>query len=225
VIFGDLFGRLWVVDPATGTSRYNSVGPTAAPLFSFASDYHPIGSLPAVYSNANVLYAFVTSGGYADASSSPTSWNGTPSPVQQFGVAVRLSPTVAVPPSLTESSGSPNVPIEVTFSSTSERSFSQATIVGTQIFLTTDTADVNASAYGTTGATTGHVYTANIGTGLSTYVTAASGASSIGNSGTTLYASSGQSQQQVTTAAGTTGPIVNNLSAAKLTRKLWLRTQ
>jgi len=97
--------------------------------------------------------------------------------------------------------------------------------VGTQVFFTTDTADVNATGYGSGGAT-GKMYSYNLTTGSAgTTVAIAGGASAPANDGTSVYAGSSTSIQQATSASSTTGVSVDSTQTAKLTRSLWLRSQ
>ena len=216
LVFADLYGSLWVVDPLTGTSRYG----TGVPLFRFANDYLPIGAVPAIYSSAGQLFAAFASGGYADPSDS--TW-GT---ATQELVAVRLSPTVRPPPSLTEASGAPDVPIAIPLGA-NESGFAQVLVIGTHLFVTTDTTDVNAAGYGRSGAATGSVQDFDLAAGHAVMTVAVmSGASSLANIGTTLYSSSGQTQQQLSTSASATpGASVASQDTLHAVTKLWLRTQ
>jgi len=68
VVLGTLYGDVFQLDAATGTNRHG-----ANPLFRFSTDYHPIGAVPAIYSNGGAQYAVVVSGGYAD--QQVTSWS------------------------------------------------------------------------------------------------------------------------------------------------------
>jgi hypothetical protein len=219
VVFADLYGNLWEVDPSSGASRTGVTTPLTTPLFSFSTDYHPIGAVPAIYSNASTLFAVLVTGGYADLAD--TTWGSATG----YVVSVRLTPQGGTPP-FNEGSGPPNVPFAFTFGS-GERGFSQATIVGTQLFVTTDSTDVNATGYGAPGGNTGHVYSYNTATSTQgTTVVVASGATSVANDGTNLYTSSGAQQQQVSSgAASTTGPKADNQSTFQMLRRLWLRTQ
>ena len=219
IVFADLYGSLWKVDPLTGASRYGS----GVPLFRFSTDYLPIGAVPAIYMSGGQLYAAFASGGYTDPTDTASSWG---TATTQELVVVRLQPTVSPPPSLTEASGAPNVPVAITLGA-NERSFAEVTVVGTQLFVTTDTTDVNASGYGTSGSATGNVHTYDLASGhAGTTLVVASGASAVANNGTTLYSSSGQTQQQLTTGANTTvGSKVDSQDIIHTINKLWLRTQ
>lgn len=222
LVVADLYGRVWLLDPATGTSRH-VVANVEKPLFSFSTDYHPIGAKPAIYSNGNELFAVVSSGGYVDTTGT-TGW-GTYA-ASHYMVAIGLNTdTTAV--TLDENSPAADVPLKLTFGG-GERAHAQARIVGDEIFVTTDTQNVNAANFGTASGNTGKVYRINLATGQQgTTVVVAQGASSVVNSGTTLFTSSGSKRQQVSTpAAGTIGNRVNPaVEQTKMTRKLWFRVE
>ncbi|MBV8755991.1 MAG: hypothetical protein JO257_01870 [Deltaproteobacteria bacterium] len=219
VIFGDLYGDLWELDPATGASRYTNTGPVNKALFSFSTDYHAIGTPPAVYSNGGVQYAAFVSGGYAD--DSDTTWGSA----TQYLISVNLN-TPTANATVNEASAATYVPIKVTLGA-GEKGFAQALVVGSQLFVTTDNSDINSSTYGTTGTNTGHVYSYDVGSGTSgTTVVVAGGAGSIANSSTTLYAASSAAEQQLSTGAtSATGTSPFAIASTKVTRALWLRTQ
>ena len=96
-------------------------------------------------------------------------------------------------------------------------------VVGTQLFVTSDSNDVNATSFGTVA--TGHVMTYDLtGVAATSTVSVASGAGSLANDRLALYASSGSLQQKLgSNASTTTGPTVD--IPAMLTRRLWLRTK
>ncbi len=211
IVMGDLFGNLWRLDAATGTSRTG----TSTPLFQFSTNKHPIGMVPAIYSDGVSLHAVFASGGYAAPASA--SWSaGT-----QSLIAINLA--VAGPYPIAETSVA-QLAIKHDLGS-NEDVFAQILIVGAQLFLTTDTSDVNATGFGTNG-TTGHLVTYNLSTSSATTVVIRGGSSSIARSGATLYSSSSDQQQQLgTDAESTSGTTVDTESAAKLERRLWLKTQ
>ncbi|HSN30706.1 MAG TPA: hypothetical protein VLT45_30675 [Kofleriaceae bacterium] len=194
VVLGDLYGNVWDLSPATGASHQ---------LFSFSSDYKPIGTPPALYSQGGQLYAAFATGGYADLSDS--TW-GTGS---QDLFSVRLSDG--------------HLGFDITLGA-NERGFAQARVVGTQVFVTTDTGDVNAATYGS--GTTGHVYSVDLtgNVAASPFVTI-SGAGELASIGTTLIVSAGSAQQQLTSSASAaTGPSVNSGWFPHVIRRLWVRS-
>ena len=216
VVFGDLFGRVWELDAATGISRYLP----NKPLFSFQTDFHPIGVVPAIYSIGGQDFAVVTTGGYYDPKDL-TSWaTGAVSPQAVLAIALN-APTADV--TLSEVSPVADIPIKFNLAA-GERGFAQATVVGGELFISTDNSDVNASGYGTTGST-GHVYTSDL-TSSFTVVSVRGGASSLATAGLNIYSASSNKQQQLGNAdnIASTGK-VDTAGQPKIARVLWLRTQ
>lgn len=219
VVFGTLYGDLWQLDAATGLSRHGGTG-AGNPLLRFTNDFHPIGSPPAVFSDAGIQYAVIATGGYTDAHNS--SWTG-PTTVQ-YAAAVSLN-TPATSAPLTQGSGSPYVRFLYSFPA-GERAYAQALVVGNEIFITTDNGDVNSASYGTSGNNTGKAYRLTTSGGSSgTAVVLAGGATSVANVGTAMYTGSGNASQRLgTNAASTSGASVDGMQTAGGMRKLWLRT-
>ena len=221
VVFGTLYGDLWEVDPKTGASRYGS-----GPLFRFSTDYHPIGAKPAIYDQGGIQYAVVATGGYVEKYPNDTTWN--PSGTTNYALGVSLN-TPTADAIIDENKGSPDIGFKFSLGS-GERAIAQATVVGNQVFITTDTADTNNNTdpggYGTGGAT-GHVYNYNVSSGTQgTTVVVEGGASSVINSGTGVYAgASDQTQRLASDATTINGTEVNPAPEMKVSRKLWLRTQ
>ena len=211
IVYADLYGNLWMIDPATGANRYGS-----NPLFSFSTNYHAIGAKPAIYESGGQQYAVFVSGGFADPSD--TNWG---SGVQQYVVSVSLGTPYASAP-LSESSTS-HLGFVYALGSTAEKGYAQVLVVGNQIFVTTDTADVNAALYGTTGAATGKLYKLSFaGAGSSSALVG--GASSVARSDNGVYAGASTTIQYGTSASpGGTG--VDPDATPRITRRLWLRTE
>lgn len=219
LVIGTLYGDLWKLDPATGNSRYGTIPTAPSPLFRLSTDLHPFGSVPALYSNGGALYAVAATGGYADPAALAL-WTTT----TQYVVSVLIAtPTASAP--LNQSSSASYVPWVFTLTS-GDHAFAQAVVIGGEVFVTADSLDVNSLTYGTTGATSGHLYKVNLATGAGSSVAITGGATSIANSGTTLYTSSAdKSQESTMVASGTTGTTVNSAPGPKVSRRLWLRTQ
>jgi type IV pilus assembly protein PilY1 len=214
IVFGDLYGNLWRLDATTGTSRNGAT----TPVFSFSTNKHPIGAVPAIYSDGSQQFAAFASGGYVDPTA--TSWTTT----TQYLIAIKLSSTAATISETTAACASCALAIKQTLT-TGDKGFSQALVVGTQLFLTTDSADVNQSGYGTS-ANTGHVMTFDLTGGSPTTVVVNSGGASLASAGTTLYSSSSNGQQRLATAATTTaGTSVVVTAVARIVRQLWLRSK
>lgn len=221
IVVPDLYGRLWVVAP-DGTSRYQDASSNPIPLFSFATDFHPL-TKPAIYVRNGEQYAVFTTGGYADYSTTK-SWGSYGA--TQYLVAVSLDTPTTVTASLTDTVASGFVPI---LSPIAGRGYSQARIVGDDIFVSTDTSDVNAATFGTSAANTGMLYAYTFGgatPGLQNVVVA-TGAGAIANSGQKLYSSSGSKRQEASiTAASAVGTATTAPAQVTETlRKLWLRTE
>jgi hypothetical protein len=248
VVMGDIYGDLWRLDVTTGSSQTG----TSTPLFSFtynaSTDKHAIGAPPAIYSDGNNVYAAFTSGGYADQKDAATSWAaGT-----QYLLSVKLKAASPAVHETATASNSSTGDLRLKQALTSgTKGYSQPTIVGNQMFATSDSADVNTPTYGQAGTASGSVVAFN-GINASnatetTYTSANSsiygGASSlvagVNSAGATvLYAASADKQVQVGTAAITSGgsgvaaasgalgngTSVDLTSLPKVIRNLWMRT-
>lgn len=211
IVAGDLYGNLWRLAASTGANTTAN----NRPLFSFNTDRHPIGGLPAILDNGSKVAVFA-SGAYADPSGAAM-WTTT----GQRLMGVKLSGTT----SLTESS--PGLAFNSPLTNVNEKVASQVLVVGTEIFITTDTADINASGYGTTGATTGSAYSFNFGsqTPSITFIsTVRGGASSLAfnSSNQTMVAGTADQTQRLVNLASTTGTTVDYMKQNKLTRLIWL---
>ena len=107
-----------------------------------------------------------------------------------------------------------------------ERAFSQATVIGTQVFLTTDADDINQTGFG--DSLSGKLYRVNgsTGTAVSSAIQIAGGSGSVAGFGAQVWVSGGKAAQQITGGASTAGgEVVNTTAPPKVTRRLWLRTQ
>jgi hypothetical protein len=211
LVQGDLYGNLWRLDAATGASKTGA----NTPLFRFSTNKHPIGALPAIYSDGSSQYAVFGSGGYADPLLA--AWSaGT-----QSLISIKL--TAAGPYPIAETSNKLAFKQDL---AAGQKTFGQVLVVGGEVFVTTDTSDVNLSTYGNLAAT-GSAIAYNLSTQTaSTAVVVRGGAASLVNLGTTLYNSSGDQQQELATdALGATGATVDTQTQPKLERKLWLRTE
>jgi hypothetical protein len=222
----DLYGDLWLLNP-DGTNTLGTI-----PLFKLTTNYHPI-TKPAIFSKTTggTQYAAFTDGGYYDTIGA-TGWGNNTTTHYLMGVKISTTATTT----LTETSAAASIPIKIQLDS-GEKGYSQAVVVGDQVFATAETASVNSTTYGTTNGTgTAHVYGADFSgssqvtqaSGASAFskLTVVYGASSIAASGTALYDSSGSKQQLLSSGAtGTTGHDVTATVLTDLTRKLWLRTK
>ena len=246
-VMGDLYGELWRITAATGASKFGATTPLFQFTYAAASDKHPIGAVPAIYSDGTNQYVAVAAGGYADQTDGTTGWSlGTHNLVS---VKINAASTPVLDTATASNSGSGDLRLKLAIA-TGSKAYSQPTIVGNQMFVTSDIADVNASSYGANQTGSGRVLTINGINGTATsnsYDTTNSsiygGASSLvaghDSSGSiVLLSSSSDKQTQVgTTAYSTTGTgvaltsgtlgagtSVDTKSVLKLTRNVWLRT-
>ena len=134
------YGDLWLLDPATGTGRYGD-----APLFRFSSDYRPIGAPATVYrdSSSGTWRAVIVSGGYAD--SNPTIWS--PSDVEQLAVGVDIEVASSLAPVSEQDIDDKKVGWVVSLG-VGRRAFAQAVVAGNELFVVTDSEDVNLDTFG-----------------------------------------------------------------------------
>lgn len=246
-VMGDLYGQLWRITASTGLSPFG----TTTPLFKFSyvasTDKHPIGAVPAIYTDGNNQYVAVAAGGYADQNDGATSWSlGSHYLVS---VKIKASSTPVLDTATASNSASGDLRLKLALAANS-KSYSQPTIVGNQMFVTSDIADVNACSYGANQTGSGRVLTVNGIAGTATsnsYDTTTSsiygGASSLvaghdsagslvllssssdkqSQVGTTAYASAGTGVALTSGSLGA-GVSVDLTSAPKLTRNIWART-
>jgi hypothetical protein len=214
VVMGTLYGDIWQLDAATGVNRHG-----ANPLFRYGSNLHPFGTPPTLYSSSGSFYALMVPGAYADPAALSL-WT-TPS---QTAVAVSLSTPVANAP-LSETSGSPYVPWTFTLDS-GDKSFSQAVVIGGEVFITADSEDVNSLTYGTTAGDTGRVYKVNLSNPATVVAyDSTGGAGSIAATSSAVYMGSKTAMQALAGAPpANTGDAVNSATNGEVTRRLWLRT-
>jgi hypothetical protein len=215
VLFGTLYGDLWRLDAATGANQYGSNA-----LFRFSDDKKPFGSPLSIYSNdGKTLFTVGASGGYFDPFAL-SQWAGD----SQQVVAMQVGTAQADTP-LTQSS---TVPTKLAWKidlAAGDKAFAQAVIVGDQLFVTTDSTDVNSTTFG--GTASGKLYRMDLANGgTSSSVVISGGAGSIASNGTTLYASSGKSVAQISTAARTAVSAATNVNPLQsLARVIWLSTR
>ena len=173
----------------------------------------------------------MVSGGYADPTDYPSSW--ISATLQQYAVAVSLNTaTGSAPLDETSTISTSGLKFKFTLGAAGEKGYSQAHVVGDEVYFTTDTGDVNAANYGVSG-TTGKAYaisltgTNNSSTVFATGASLAGGASSMAVTAGSVFAGSGRSMlkggSQVT--GGSNTAITNSSSATGLTRQLWLRSE
>ena len=218
VVFGTLYGQIYRLAADTGVNRYEP-----DPLFQFTADLKPFGAAPALFSSGQV-YAVLASGGYLDYDTDTEPlW--TSSSTMQQAVAVAINTDAA--DVILDETTTPNAnALKFVYNlGAGQLSYSQAQIIGDQIFLTTDSTDVNATSYGT-GGDTGKLHRMDLTGASATVVSIMGGAASVGRSNTTTYAASGEKAQQLSLSATSATPVegVNGGGQSKVSRRLWLRT-
>jgi hypothetical protein len=227
VVYGTLYGDVFVRAASDGAPQNGESSPGVAnPLLRVSVDYKPIGVPPAIYSKGGVQYAAFGTGGYVDSQASL--WRGTNESTvpTQMVFAVSTAYTGAT----IDETNTTNVPVKFDLGA-GEGVFAQITVVGTQLFASSDTTNVNDYAFGTSSTPTGRVNSWDFGAttppSAPTTMVVASGAGSIFNSGTTLINASGKYGERLTNDAITTvGTAVDPMSTTnKIRRALWLRTE
>ncbi len=219
-----LYGDLWILE-ADGDNPYGG-----NPALRFSTDFHPIGAAPTIYADqgSGRMYVAVVTGGYAD----PTVATWSLLTANQFAVSIVGDPNVA------------NAPIDeagTTFGTDrafvadlgTNRAFSQAIVSGNELFVTTDSTDVNLATYGTSGLSTGQLrrYSLSTGAQKGSAIVVAGGASStdVSTPGAVVHVGSGSQMQKVnveTTGGGgvweSQGRTIERNSNEATERLLWL---
>lgn len=208
VVMGDLYGNLWRLNAATGIS---STGSATSPLFSFTTDRKPIGGRPAILDNGTKSAVFA-SGGYTD----PTGASAWSSASGQRLIGVKLAPTT----SITETSELLTINQLIT---AGEKTYGQVLVVGNDVFVTTDTSDVNASTYGTTKTATGAAYKFSVTSGQGFSLgQLQGGASALVSEATSLFGAASDKELKLAVSATTGGTKVDYEGNKKATRLVWL---
>jgi hypothetical protein len=229
-----LYGDLWVLDATSGSNVLGTV-----PAFRFSTDYHPLGTPPAVYRDltSHRLAVVVADGGYADPLKA--TWTTATTPHYAVSVAVDASPVTA--PIRENGTGyGEDRPFLVNLG-VNERVFGAPLVVGEELLVVTDTTDPNESSYGAV-ADTGklHRYLLDSGEALGSTIQVSGGGSAFDahvRNGI-VYVGSGSGVMKVNvsttggggqfhTAADTTGPTTNPstelpIQEEKVVRLLWL---
>ena len=212
-----LYGEVYLIDADSGLNE-NGVDP----LFRFTEDYHPIGATPAIFRSrsSGKLLAVAVSGGYADPVE--TAWS--PDTVFQYAVGIPIE--------------SENVPItELTATAEGgfvinlglgERAFGSAVIAGNELFIVTDSGDVNnLGTFGQGGAsgTLSRYSLSNTSSPILIDSTLAGGAGSANVRGGVIYTGSGKSAKKIDISADfdAEGADVSVGALTDSRRMLWLR--
>ena len=224
VIAPSLYGALWVYDAAAGS---NPLGSGKA-LVQFTTDHHPVGAPPTLYQSATSgrLYAIAVSGGYIDPIGS--SWSATGQTQYVVSAAIEATPSNAP---ITESGTANADRAYVQSLGTDNRGIAQAVVAGDEVFVLTDTSDVNnAATYGATATGSMRRFRLTTGVQIGTAVAIAGGASSVDIVAATgeVHIGSGTGAQKIAAAAtgggvfNSTGRLIEHDSVAELRRSLWV---
>ncbi len=216
-----LWGSVWKFSARDGASALPD-----QPLFAFTEDFHPIGAAVSVYRSVDdqLLRAVVVTGGFTD-SLAPTSTLWAPDNIEQFAVSFPVEETGTTTLSEEDIEGNANLGFVLSLG-LGNRAFSQATIVGNDVLITTDTADVNGAAFGTS-TRTGTLFRANLSTKSVSSVTIPTGAASVDASGSLgAFTVGGNGIQRVDLAGfDSRGSAVDAAVATSARRLMWLQAE
>ncbi len=188
IIMPSLYGEAYMFEAKSGINIYGT-----DPIFHFNDDFHPIGNAPTIYTDltTGLPYAVVASGGYAD----PISPQWAPVTETQYVVSFALKPS-SVP--VKETTGGLDNPFTIDLG-VGNRVFAQAVVSGNELFVVTDTGDVNAANYGATGSPTGTLQRISLSTGstVGTGTSIAGGGSAVDAKGGMVHVGSGNATKKV----------------------------
>ena len=216
LVMPSLYGELWLLNAPDIATSSNM-------LFQFTTDFHPIGATPTVFRKGAKLMALGVSGGYAD----PVNVLWSPSTVTQYAVAMPVD-TPATP--VTEVQLLANaIPDGFAINlGAGNRAFSQATVAGNELFIVTDSTNINESTFGVNGLPTGLLTRVNLGSpGTATTYVVQGGAGSIDASGGLVVTGSGDKAEKkdftsdFDAAGGGTTAVDSQVNRSG--RELWLR--
>jgi hypothetical protein len=221
VLVPSLYGQVYKLEADSGVNVYGT-----DPLFDFGEDFHPIGASISLYRGQDdgIVRAIVVSGGFADPfAPSGTEW--APDDVAQYAVGFPVAPEGDdVPVTRAEVEADSSLGVHIDFGA-GQRAFSPATVAGNEVFVTTDSENVNSTDYGS-GDDSGRLWRQNLAGGSSTFVVIPSGAASVDVSLTTgaVLSGGGGSVQRTDPpgfdAVGASTEITPETTAS---RRLWLR--
>jgi len=216
VLVPTIYGQVFSLDAATGANLFGTNA-----LFSFGTDFHPIGAPISLYRTAGdgPLYALAVSGGYADPSS--TTWS--PSDTHQYAAAFAVeAPSTSVPINDTANVATTVRPFVYDLGLV-QRAFGQAVIAGGEVFIATDEADENATNFGFS-TTNGRLHRLSL-TGAVIATTQLTGGASgvdVASDGR-VVAGAGAGAQRIDSAAfDTSGNAIELIAPATVSRRLWL---
>ena len=221
VLAATLYGQVYKLEADTGDNVYGT-----DPLFDFGEDFHPVGASISLYRGLDdgVVRGIVVSGGFADPfAPSGTEW--APDDVNQYAVGFPVAPEGDdVPVTRAEVEADSSLGVHIDFGA-GQRAFSPATVAGNEVFVTTDSENVNSTDYGE-GDDSGRLWRQNLAGGSSSYVVIPSGAASVDVSLTTgavLSGGGGGVQRTNPDGFDAVGASTEVAPETTASRRLWLR--
>lgn len=219
ILVPTLYGRVFRLDPLTGDNLYGT-----SPLFDFGEDFHPIGAGVSLYRDTSgVLHGLIASGGFVDPfSPSGTEW--APDDVNQYAVGFPIEADV-VPVTRAQVAADSTLGVYIDFGA-GQRAFSAPVIAGGEVFVATDSKNVNAADYEAVDENTGKLWRIAIsgGPASSTVIRSGAGAPDVSIS-TGNVLTGGRTSTVLTHPAGfnATGAGTELLPTSYSSRRLWLR--
>jgi len=216
IMVPSLYGEVWALDAATGKNRFGG-----NPLFSFSSDYHPIGAPPTAYYRNGELTLVVASGGYVEPN--VTSW--APPQEHQYVVAFSADPTSTSVP-IHDTGGNPFRYFTIDLG-VGQRVYGQAVVSGNDLYIVSDGADVNDDLYGLDSTGTGTLTRIALGSQtVDATSTLVNGAASVDVVLGVAHSADADQPQIVDDSAtwDANGESTELTQLAKIVRSLWLRT-
>lgn len=187
LVIPTLYGAMYLVDASTGANVHGTT-----PLFQFRTDYHPIGVPPTLYKSSvnGQWHVAFGSGGYADPNE--TSWS--PETEHQYVISVSLEAAAGSLPVTDDPDndfgGARAFMIDL---GAGQRVFSQVVVSGDELFVLSESEDINLPTYGF-GSNTGTLTRYDLGDGSvkSTHTVASgSGGLDVGADGSAVITGSG----------------------------------
>jgi outer membrane protein assembly factor BamB len=224
ILAAGLDGNVWLLSADDGENRIAG----GEPLFKMANgstaiDYRPIGSAPTLYrslDDPSQLHALVATGGFADWNEKLLEWS--PSDAEQFAFGFPISEETVV--SFDDLDDLDDIYIEL---GAGNRAFSSAVVAGNELFITTDSENINSTEFGSASADTGRLYRASLSGEIATsYVVIRSGAAAIDFSMTTntaIASGGGSVEKEVVDGFSEVGLGTETAPSSVASRRLWLR--
>ena len=218
ILVPTISGDIWMLNADDGSNPLGS-----EPLFTFNEDFHPVGAPVAIYRDAltGKLHVLLASGGYAVPGA--TTWS--PSNVEQFLISVALDIPVGEAPITRAKVATYGWEYSL---GAGNRAYSQPIVAGGEVFVVTDSGDINAAAYGT-DVDTGLLHRVGLSDGASKIaspIVLTSGSSSVDVSmgSETVFTGGGSSAQKTDLPDfDDNGSATELVFEAKKGRTLWLQ--